>query len=463
MTARWVSVRLFTMLLVAGALVACGGGSRSSTRNTPSPETAQGASAEEVDALWKAAMEKVHRGKWGEALKQLDRALLEFGPGDPRTSQAHFYLGEAHFALGEHLEGVREFRHVSDDTPNDPLAPEALLRAGDAYADLWRRPELDPSYGQTSLATYQELLNRYPEYRRGEAGAGADRRAAGALRVQGVQGGTLLLPPEGLRFGHPLSEGPGGHLSPGGHRAGGADEAGAGLREAGIQGGRAGDLRLLRRFHPNAPGSRRPFAPRTQPRRPDRMIGLFGGSFDPVHHGHLIVGQVAAEIARAGGVALRPRPRAAVQAGATRARRPKRGRRCSSSPCPAIQCSRSSRSELDRPGPSYTVDTLRDLRAREPGARVRPAARLRCRGGAVGVGTRRRRVGRRSPRSWSSPGPGATMPVSAGDRRVIRVPAVDISATEIRRRVRDGRSIRYWVPDAVAEYITRHRLYLDPA
>jgi outer membrane protein assembly factor BamD len=162
MTARWVSVRLFTMLLVAGALVACGGGSRSSTRNTPSPETAQGASAEEVDALWKAAMEKVHRGKWGEALKQLDRALLEFGPGDPRTSQAHFYLGEAHFALGEHLEGVREFRHVSDDTPNDPLAPEALLRAGDVYADLWRRPELDPSYGQTSLATYQELLNRYP-------------------------------------------------------------------------------------------------------------------------------------------------------------------------------------------------------------------------------------------------------------------------------------------------------------
>jgi outer membrane protein assembly factor BamD len=30
------------------------------------------------------------------------------------------------------------------------------------YADLWRRPELDPTYGQTALATYQELLNRYP-------------------------------------------------------------------------------------------------------------------------------------------------------------------------------------------------------------------------------------------------------------------------------------------------------------
>jgi outer membrane protein assembly factor BamD len=51
---------------------------------------------------------------------------------------------------------------VSDETPNDSLAPEALLRVGDVYADLWRRPELDPSYGQTALSTYQELLNRYP-------------------------------------------------------------------------------------------------------------------------------------------------------------------------------------------------------------------------------------------------------------------------------------------------------------
>ena len=47
--------------------------------------------------------------------------------------------------------------------------------------------------------------------------------------------------------------------------------------------------------------------------------------------------------------------------------------------------------------------------------------------------------------------------------RTIEVPAIEISATEIRRRVREGRSIRYWVPDPVAEYVTSHRLYLDPA
>ena len=64
--------------------------------------------------------------------------------------------------MGSHLEAAREFRKTSDDTPNDPLAADALLRVGDVYADLWRRPELDPSYGQTALATYQELVNRYP-------------------------------------------------------------------------------------------------------------------------------------------------------------------------------------------------------------------------------------------------------------------------------------------------------------
>ena len=76
--------------------------------------------------------------------------------------------------MGSHLEAAREFRKTSDDTPNDPLAADALLRVGDVYADLWRRPELDPSYGQTALATYQELVNRYP-------GTNAATRAQGRI------------------------------------------------------------------------------------------------------------------------------------------------------------------------------------------------------------------------------------------------------------------------------------------
>jgi outer membrane assembly lipoprotein YfiO len=150
------------LLLLAGA-GACGG-ARAPARAAPTPVSAvsETASRGAIDTLWTQSMHAVRRGKWGDAAKYLQRVLLELPPGDTRTAQAHLFLGEAQLALGSNLEAAREFRKVSDDTPNDPLAPEALLRAGDAYADLWRKPELDPSYGQTALATYQELLNRYP-------------------------------------------------------------------------------------------------------------------------------------------------------------------------------------------------------------------------------------------------------------------------------------------------------------
>ena len=150
-------------VLVAAGLAACGG-SRTppAASSTPVARPAETASAAAIDTLWGRATHAVRHGKWGDAAKHLERVLLELPPGDSRTAQARLFLGEAQFALGNNLQAAREFRKVSDDMPNDPLAPDALLRAGDAYADLWRKPELDPSYGQTALATYQELLNRYP-------------------------------------------------------------------------------------------------------------------------------------------------------------------------------------------------------------------------------------------------------------------------------------------------------------
>ena len=155
-------IRRSTWLLLGG-IAACGGSTPAPKASpTPVSKVAMSASAAEIDKLWELAVRDVRRGKWSDAVKHLERALLEFPPGDPRAPQAHLWAGEAQLAMGSNLEAAREFRKASDDTPNDPVAPQALLRVGDAYADLWRRPELDPSYGQTALATYQELLNRYP-------------------------------------------------------------------------------------------------------------------------------------------------------------------------------------------------------------------------------------------------------------------------------------------------------------
>jgi outer membrane assembly lipoprotein YfiO len=153
---RWLPV------CAVASLLACGGGARKPPAASPAPVSAGDASPATIDSPWHRAEQSIRHGKWGEAEKQLNRAVLEFAPGDSRIARAHFFLGEALYAQGRHLEAAREFRKASDETPNDPIAPEALLRLGDVYSDLWRRPELDPTYGQTALSTYQELLNRYP-------------------------------------------------------------------------------------------------------------------------------------------------------------------------------------------------------------------------------------------------------------------------------------------------------------
>ncbi|HEU4570000.1 MAG TPA: outer membrane protein assembly factor BamD [Gemmatimonadales bacterium] len=152
---RSLPIPAFALLLAACGPV--GGAVRA-----PEPQVALDASPEMVDRAWGVAEGYFRHGKFPKAITELERLSLEFSPGDPRIPRAHFYLGEAYLATKSHLQAVREFRRVSDEMPGDPLAPDALLRAGDAFAQLWRRPELDPSYGQTALGTYQEVLNRYP-------------------------------------------------------------------------------------------------------------------------------------------------------------------------------------------------------------------------------------------------------------------------------------------------------------
>ncbi len=115
-----------------------------------------------VDSLWRQAVGDFREGDWKKARKTFERLNLSLPPGDPRAPHSHFFLAECLLAQGENLQATREFRKVSDEYATDSLAPEALLRTGDAYLELWRRPELDPTYGQNALATYQELVSRYP-------------------------------------------------------------------------------------------------------------------------------------------------------------------------------------------------------------------------------------------------------------------------------------------------------------
>jgi outer membrane protein assembly factor BamD len=134
--------------------------------STPAPAAADASVGRaRADSLWRKAIREFRRGSFAKASEVFQRVLLEIPAGDPRIPEVHFFLAESYFGGRSQLQAVREFRKVSDDFPTHPLAPDALDRAGDAYADLWRKEELDPTYGRSASATYTELLNRYPESR----------------------------------------------------------------------------------------------------------------------------------------------------------------------------------------------------------------------------------------------------------------------------------------------------------
>ena len=231
-------------LLACGILLlaACKSGGSAPPNTGPAPAD-PALSRAIADSTWQKGLKDFRQGAYRSASEAFQRALLEFAPGDPRIPEAHFYLGESYFGSGSQLQAVREFRKVSDDFPSNPLAPDALYRAGDAYSTLWRKPPLDPTYGQSAMATYTELLNRYPDSPARVQGAGAAHRAGEQVCLQGMGNREILPAEQAVRVGHSLHEGARGCLPEHAVGAAGADAAGVDLYEAGIRGGRRRDVR----------------------------------------------------------------------------------------------------------------------------------------------------------------------------------------------------------------------------
>jgi nicotinate-nucleotide adenylyltransferase len=192
-------------------------------------------------------------------------------------------------------------------------------------------------------------------------------------------------------------------------------------------------------------------------------IGLLGGTFDPIHLGHLRAAENAREALGLERVAF-------VPAGQP----PHRARPASPALDRFAMVSLATAGhpafvawdvELRRDGPSYTVDTVSRVLDERPSDVVVVI---------VGADTYPEMATWREPERLfalctvavvARPGESATgSPLRApfpGARGVESVPgpALPVSSTEIRQRVRDGRSVRYLVPDAVADYIAKRGLY----
>ena len=194
-------------------------------------------------------------------------------------------------------------------------------------------------------------------------------------------------------------------------------------------------------------------------------LGVFGGTFDPPHNGHLRIARAAKEQFRLERVLFTP---AGVQPlKQDRSMSPVMHRakmvELAIARQPGFELSRI---DLDRPGPHYTVDLLRVVSGLYPGARLwlilgsdSLADLLRWRDPQACIDQARLAVLRRTGFEPDWDAFDAALPSLRDRLDWIDAPPIDLSSTDIRRRVRIGEEIEGLVPAAVGVYIAEQRLY----
>jgi nicotinate-nucleotide adenylyltransferase len=184
-------------------------------------------------------------------------------------------------------------------------------------------------------------------------------------------------------------------------------------------------------------------------------LGLFGGSFNPIHHGHLIAATRAAEAVKLDRVLFIPTAVSPLKHGrelAPPAARWAMLRLALRGNAAFEACDL----EIRRGGVSYTVDTLRELKRRTK-ARLylilgADAARLLPRWRSIDEV-------RRLASFVIVSRPGDRVPAKMPKDHVVKAPLLEISASDIRDRARKGLSVRYLLPDSVERYVRRKGLY----
>jgi nicotinate-nucleotide adenylyltransferase len=191
-----------------------------------------------------------------------------------------------------------------------------------------------------------------------------------------------------------------------------------------------------------------------------QRLGVMGGTFDPIHHGHLVAASEVAQFFTLDEVVFvptgQPWQKDERQVSPSEDRYLMTVIATASNPRFSV-----SRIDIDRGGPTYTIDTLRDLRA-ERGE----AAELFFITGADALSRMM---------SWQDvtelfelahfvgctrPGHRLTGHGLPEDRvSLLEIPALAISSTDCRQRVANGQPIWYLVPDGIVQYIAKRRLY----
>ena len=190
-------------------------------------------------------------------------------------------------------------------------------------------------------------------------------------------------------------------------------------------------------------------------------IGVMGGTFDPIHHGHLVAASEVAQSFDLDEVVFVPTGMPWQKTKVTEAEHRYLMTVIATASNPRFTVSRV---DIDRDGPTYTIDRLRALTA------ARPDAELFFITGADAIA---QILGwRNHDELWelahfvavSRPGHVlSTEGLPSEDVSQLEVPALAISSTDCRARVREGNPVWYLVPDGVVQYIAKHHLYRSEA
>lgn len=183
-------------------------------------------------------------------------------------------------------------------------------------------------------------------------------------------------------------------------------------------------------------------------------LGVFGGTFNPIHWGHLLLAETARDALRLDRVLFIPtnqpphKPATTLLPGRLRLKLIQLAIRDHAAFV-------TSALELERPGPSYSVETVRTLRQQLPDAKLF----LLMGEDMLAV----RWVGWNQLKRWCTIAVARRAGARTGRRERglvwFAMPQVEIASSAIRARLRAGRSIRYLVAPAVERYIQQHRLY----
>lgn len=188
-----------------------------------------------------------------------------------------------------------------------------------------------------------------------------------------------------------------------------------------------------------------------------RRLGVMGGTFDPIHNGHLVAASEVASALDLDEVVFVPTGQPSQKTVVTKAEHRYLMSVIATAANPRFSVSRV---DIDRPGVTYTVDTLTDLKAQYPDHDLYFIS------GADAIA--QILAWKEISQVWSlakfvavtRPGHRMELPEAPdGSITVLEVPALSISSTDCRQRVAGGKPIWYLVPDGVVQYIGKHGLY----